>query len=70
MEKPSLSQLSSLNRVLQNNKEHYGIYKLDEVGVSDFEKMTLKQYNYLLFCIFNKKPFKAKEILDNFLTKI
>lgn len=66
--KPSTSQISSLIKILSDD-EHYRIYNFEEIGISDFERMTLKQYQYLLFCVFNKKPFKAKEILDNFISK-
>jgi len=66
MENPTFTQLNSLKKVL-SDEEHFGIYDTDVSFITAFEKMTLKQYRYLLFCIFNKKYFTAKDILDKFL---
>jgi len=62
-EKPALSQLSAFrDKILAGNPEHFGIYDLEDCWEA-LDRMTLKQYKYLLYLIFNKKYFKAKEIL-------
>jgi len=53
---------SNLYRVMDLDREHFGIFDLSkwsEVG----EKMTQRQYKYLLYLIFNNKYFEAKKML-------
>ena len=64
MYKPAYSQISSFVLMLKNTPEHFGIYNLDNAFSILEEKMSLKQYKYLLHLIFSKKYFKAKQILD------
>ena len=65
-DKPSLNQISSFITLLEG-KENYQDYK--KLNISDFERMTFKQYKYLLYLILDKQPVKAKEILNQILKR-
>lgn len=65
MDKPSLDQLSSFLEMLEKQPDHFGIYNLrSDKTWEALVKITIKQYNYLLYLIFNKHYIKAKTILD------
>lgn len=66
-DKPSLNQISSFITLLEG-KENYKDYK--NLNISDFERMTFKQYKYLLYLILDKQPVKAKEILNQILKRL
>ena len=53
---------------LLEGKENYQDYK--KLNISDFERMTFKQYKYLLYLILDKQPVKAKEILNQILKRL
>ena len=64
MDKPALSQISSLVMVLSDKSRE------DHLGIFDFEKaftplnqMSIKQYHYINFLIISKKWFDLKNIL-------
>ena len=65
-DKPSLNQISSFIKILED-KENYKDYK--DLNIKDFNRMTYKQYKYLLYLILSKHHLKAKEILSQILDK-
>jgi len=70
--------LNHLNTLLDNfiydkaEKEHLIIYELSDRNKvrSSLSNMSEKQYRYIIYLFMNKKWFKLKSILNNFLIKI
>jgi hypothetical protein len=70
--------LNHLNTLLDNfiydkaEKEHLIIYDLSDRNKvrSSLSNMSEKQYRYIIYLFMNKKWFKLKSILNNFLIKI
>ncbi len=64
--KPTIGQLSNF-RHYASQDEHLKIFDWDS---ANFDRMTLKQFNYCKALWTNNNYFKLKEVLSSFIKKI
>jgi len=62
--KPTLNQQCTLKQVLRRDEALNNHYQLDDID-NIIEKMTLKQYKYLLYLIYNDKRTKLNQLMSS-----